>query len=185
MTASSDVASGPGADPVAPSSGEARGPQPGMEWIPGGSFQMGSDRHYPEEGPAHRVTVDGFWIDRTPVTNALFRLFVEATGHVTLAERARLPGRPPRAPGSRVGGVRAAGRPRRPPQPLQLVAPRPRRRLAPPARPRKLARRPRRPPSRAGRLRGRRRLRPLGREEAPHRGGVRVRRPRRPRWRRV
>ena len=88
MTASSDVASGPGADPVAPSSGEARGPQPGMEWIPGGSFQMGSDRHYPEEGPAHRVTVDGFWIDRTPVTNALFRLFVEATGHVTLAERA-------------------------------------------------------------------------------------------------
>ena len=30
---------------------------------------MGSDRHYPEEAPAHRVTVDGFWIDRTPVTN--------------------------------------------------------------------------------------------------------------------
>ena len=34
---------------------------------------MGSDRHYPEEAPAHRVTVDGFWIDRTPVTNAEFR----------------------------------------------------------------------------------------------------------------
>ena len=30
---------------------------------------MGSDKHYPEEAPAHRVTVDGFWIDRTPVTN--------------------------------------------------------------------------------------------------------------------
>ena len=41
-----------------------------MVWIPGGAFLMGSDRHYPEEAPAHRVTVDGFWIDATPVTNA-------------------------------------------------------------------------------------------------------------------
>ena len=38
---------------------------------------MGSDRHYPEEAPVHRVTVDGFWIDRTPVTNREFRKFVE------------------------------------------------------------------------------------------------------------
>jgi sulfatase modifying factor 1 len=38
-----------------------------MIWIPGGTFRMGSDHHYPEEAPAHRVTVDGFWIDRTPV----------------------------------------------------------------------------------------------------------------------
>jgi hypothetical protein len=54
--------------------------------IPGGTFRMGSDRHYPEEGPAHTVTVDGFWIDVTPVTNAQFRRFVEATGHITWAE---------------------------------------------------------------------------------------------------
>ena len=40
-----------------------------MAWIAGGTFRMGSDRHYPEEAPAHRVAVDGFWIDRTPVTN--------------------------------------------------------------------------------------------------------------------
>ena len=40
-----------------------------MVRIAGGTFRMGSDRHYPEEAPAHRVTVDGFWIDRTPVTN--------------------------------------------------------------------------------------------------------------------
>ncbi len=57
-----------------------------MVWIPGGTFRMGSDRHYPEEAPVHRVTVDGFWIDRTPVTNRQFREFVKATGYVTLAE---------------------------------------------------------------------------------------------------
>jgi formylglycine-generating enzyme required for sulfatase activity len=58
----------------------------GMIWIPGGTFRMGSDKHYPEEAPVHRVTVDGFWMDRTPVTNREFRKFVEATGHVTFAE---------------------------------------------------------------------------------------------------
>ena len=48
---------------------------------------MGSDVHYPEERPAHRVTVDGFWMDRTPTTNARFKRFVSETGHVTFAER--------------------------------------------------------------------------------------------------
>jgi sulfatase modifying factor 1 len=57
-----------------------------MVWIPGGTFRMGSDRHYPEEAPVHRVTVDGFWMDRTPVTNREFRAFVEATNYVTFAE---------------------------------------------------------------------------------------------------
>jgi sulfatase modifying factor 1 len=61
-------------------------PRQGMVWIPGGTFRMGSDNHYPEEAPVHRVTVDGFWIDRTPVTNRQFRQFVNATGHVTFAE---------------------------------------------------------------------------------------------------
>ena len=58
----------------------------GMVFIPGGTFRMGSDRHYPEEAPVHRVTVDGFWMDRTPVTNRQFKEFVKATGHVTFAE---------------------------------------------------------------------------------------------------
>jgi len=57
-----------------------------MVWIPGGTFRMGSDRHYAEEAPVHRVSVDGFWIDRTPVTNRQFREFVRAIGHVTFAE---------------------------------------------------------------------------------------------------
>jgi len=57
-----------------------------MVWILGGTFRMGSDQHYPEEAPVHRVTVDGFWIDRTPVTNRQFRKFVNATGYVTCAE---------------------------------------------------------------------------------------------------
>jgi formylglycine-generating enzyme len=48
---------------------------------------MGSDRHYPEERPAHLVAVDGFWIDRYPVTNARFAQFVETTGYVTFAEK--------------------------------------------------------------------------------------------------
>ncbi|KQO85753.1 conserved protein of unknown function [Methylorubrum extorquens] len=59
----------------------------GMVYVPAGTFRMGSNRHYPEEAPVHRVRVDGFWIDRTPVTNAEFRAFVRATGHVTVAEQ--------------------------------------------------------------------------------------------------
>ncbi len=60
--------------------------RPGMRWIPGGTFRMGSDRHYPEEAPVHRVAVDGFWMDECPVTNRQFRRFVQATGYRTLAE---------------------------------------------------------------------------------------------------
>ena len=44
-----------------------------MVRIPGGTFRMGSGKHYPEEAPAHPVTVDGFRIDRTPVTNRQFK----------------------------------------------------------------------------------------------------------------
>jgi sulfatase modifying factor 1 len=58
----------------------------GMVLIPGGTFRMGSDQHYPEEAPVHRVTVDSFWIDQTPVTNREFRKFVEAARYVTVAE---------------------------------------------------------------------------------------------------
>lgn len=63
---------------------------PGMVWVPGGEFSMGTDSElgWPEEKPAHRVRVDGFWMDETEVTNGQFYRFVEATGYVTTAEKA-------------------------------------------------------------------------------------------------
>ncbi|MHC4055635.1 formylglycine-generating enzyme family protein [Bradyrhizobium sp. 25ACV] len=68
-----------------------------MVWIPGGTFRMGSNRHYPEEAPVHRATVAGFWMDRTPVTNRQFKAFVNATGHVTTAQ---IPPDPEQYPGA-------------------------------------------------------------------------------------
>jgi formylglycine-generating enzyme required for sulfatase activity len=68
-----------------------------MVWIPGGEFSMGSEdpRGLAEGGseamvdarPIHRVYVDGFWMDKTDVTNEEFARFVKATGYVTIAER--------------------------------------------------------------------------------------------------
>src|SRR5262245_28183903 len=64
-------------------------PPPGMVWVPGGEFTMGTDSTlgWPDEKPAHRVRVDGFFMDETEVTNAQFAAFVEATGYVTTAEK--------------------------------------------------------------------------------------------------
>lgn len=58
----------------------------GMRGIAGGTFTMGSEHFYPEEAPQRRVRVDDFWIDETLVTNRDFARFVDATGHVTVAE---------------------------------------------------------------------------------------------------
>ncbi|MBX3584697.1 MAG: formylglycine-generating enzyme family protein [Rhizobiaceae bacterium] len=71
-----------------------------MVWIAGGNFMMGSDHHYPEEAPAHPVSVDGFWIDRFTVSNRDFDRFVKETGYVTLAER---PADPDNYPGAQPG----------------------------------------------------------------------------------
>ena len=70
----------------------------GMVWVKPGSFIMGNDKGhkdlttgnyqpFPEEKYEHEVSLDGFWIDRTEVTNAQFSRFVEATGYVTIAEQ--------------------------------------------------------------------------------------------------
>ncbi len=74
---------------AAPAAEPDRGTPPGMVWIPGGEFAMGTDdtRGPRNERPAHSVKLDGFWLDAHNVTNAGFRRFVEATGYVTTAER--------------------------------------------------------------------------------------------------
>ena len=116
QSATAAVASAPPADNGArlcqaysglPSPSGEDGP-PGMVWIAGGSFTMGSNKFYREEGPARRASVSGFWIDRHEVTNAQFAAFVAATGYKTVAERGLnakdYPNLPPEAlvPGSMV-----------------------------------------------------------------------------------
>lgn len=69
-----------------PTEADSALPPPGMVWVSGGKSIIGSDRHYPEERPAHEIEVEGFWMDISPVTNAQFAIFMEETGHVTSAE---------------------------------------------------------------------------------------------------
>src|SRR5437867_16403 len=89
----------------------APGPGPeGMVWIPGGEFSMGAQdppgmdevgmKATTDSRPIHRVYVDGFWMDKTELTNEQFEKFTKATGYVTVAERAPraedFPGAPPK-----------------------------------------------------------------------------------------
>jgi len=79
------------------SAGPPGPPPPGMVWIPGGEFSMGSTVESEslcglpgvtrDALPVHRVYVDGFWLDKTELTNKEFEKFVKATGYVTIAER--------------------------------------------------------------------------------------------------
>ena len=65
----------------------SRAPE-GMVWVEGGEFWMGSDfPMFRDAQPVHRVHVDGFFLDKTEVTNEQFERFVQATGYVTVAER--------------------------------------------------------------------------------------------------
>ncbi len=81
-----------------PLPGDDAGGHDGMVFISAGAFTMGADGQRPEERWAHRVRVDGFWIDRHEVTNAQFAAFVAATGYVTLAERGLDPATHPGLP---------------------------------------------------------------------------------------
>ena len=79
---------------------EVPGPAPeGMVWIPGGEFWMGEEDES-DAKPVHRVRLDGFWMDRTEVTNDQFERFVRETGYVTVAERKPDPKDYPGAPPS-------------------------------------------------------------------------------------
>jgi formylglycine-generating enzyme required for sulfatase activity len=72
---------------------------PGMLWIPGGEFSMGSSNpKFADARPWHRVRVSGFWISKTPITNSQFAAFVAATHYVTVAERKPSPKDFPDAP---------------------------------------------------------------------------------------
>jgi formylglycine-generating enzyme required for sulfatase activity len=78
----------------------AAGAPPGMVWVPGGEFEMGSEEPmFRDARPVHRVALDRFWIDATEVTNAQFAEFVQATNYVTIAEQTPraedYPGAPP------------------------------------------------------------------------------------------
>jgi formylglycine-generating enzyme required for sulfatase activity len=58
-----------------------------MALVPSGSFRMGEQDFYAEERPTVTATVGDLWVGEHPVTNAQFRRFVAATGHVTVAEQ--------------------------------------------------------------------------------------------------
>ena len=150
---------------------------------------MGSDAHYPDEAPSRRVTVDGFWIDRFQVTNRRYAAFVEATGYVTVAERpldpADVPGRAAGEPRARLARVHAHARTGRPAPHQPVVDLDAGRVLARPRGPGLVAGRARGAPGRPRRLRGRGRVRRLGRRGAADRGAVGARRARRARRRRL
>ena len=103
-----DVSSPIATDLPAPSTAKPPGPAPaGMVWIPGGTFWMGADDASASDAkPVHEVSVNGFWMDRTEVTNRAFARFVKETGYMTIAERVPdakdFPGAPPEklVPGS-------------------------------------------------------------------------------------
>lgn len=105
----------PGEEQLAADPPPGDAPFPGMKWIPGGTFTMGSEKHYPEEKPVGPVSVDGFWMDETAVTVRDFARFVEATGYVTVAEKAPDPAMYPGAdPAMLVPGSITFNQPRQP-----------------------------------------------------------------------
>jgi sulfatase modifying factor 1 len=115
------------AAPIAPPIAAARidttgppGPAPeGMIWVPGGTFWMGCETcGMPDALPVHLVTVRGFWMDRTPVTNAAFAKFVAETRYVTVAERPLTAADVPGVPAEKLVPGSAVFRPTKTPVPL-------------------------------------------------------------------
>lgn len=96
------------------------GPAPdGMVWIPGGTYWMGCEGcGMPDAVPAHVVSLDGFWMDRAPVTNVQFARFVNETGYVTVAERPLDPRDFPGVPADKLVPGSAVFRPTASPVPL-------------------------------------------------------------------
>lgn len=158
----------------------------GMIFIPGGTFVMGSDKHYREEAPSHRVTVDSFSIDEAPVTNSQFKSFVDATRYVTFAET---PPNPQDYPGALDPMLKAGSLVFQPAsinaRLERVVGISLRSRLAAPVWSRKRDQRARKPSRRPHRLSRCRSLREVGRQTIANRSGVGIRGARRARRRRV
>ncbi len=107
-----------GFEPTVPNTQPPPGEAPnGMAWIPGGEFSMGAKalpdmnmvgmQATQDSRPIHRVYVNGFFMDKTDVTNAQFALFVKSAGYITLAERTPSPADFPGVPADKLvaGGV--------------------------------------------------------------------------------
>ena len=99
---------------------------PGMVWISGGEFDQGSDEEmFQDARPVHHVSVDGFWMDATEVTNAEFKRFADETRYVTVAERVPsrrgLSGCAPGHARPRLGGLLTSEEGGAPQRPLPVV----------------------------------------------------------------
>jgi sulfatase modifying factor 1 len=114
----SSVTAGVAFGPTVPNTSHQPGIAPrGMVWIPGGQFSMGAQdppnvdmvgmQATVDSRPIHRVYVDGFFMDKTDVTNAQFAEFVRATGYITIAEKTPIAADVPGAPAESLvaGGV--------------------------------------------------------------------------------
>jgi len=114
---------------------KAKPPSPtpkGMVWIPGGEFSMGSTGKATGKSccsvcskatvadclPVHRISVDGFWMDATDVTNDEFEKFIKATGYVTIAERVPTKEEFPNAPAENLVAGSVVFTPTKEPVPL-------------------------------------------------------------------
>ena len=167
-----------------------------MVWIPGGEFSMGAidppavdqvGMHAAADArPIHRVYVDGFWMDKTDVTNEEFARFVKATGYVTVAERdanrGRVSGCAAGESGRRFCRFLATGSSRTAKQPFPMVVVRQGSKLAPSGRAQEQPQRTREVSSCPRGLPGCFGLRQVGRQAVAHGSGMGICSAWRSRW---
>ncbi|MFO0938775.1 MAG: formylglycine-generating enzyme family protein [Gemmataceae bacterium] len=95
----------------------------GMVWIPGGTFVMGDAASPDRDSPLHSVSVKGFWMDKTEVTNEQFKRFVDATGYKTVSEQIPLQEKYPQVPPENLLAGSAVFKPRKLNEPVRRDTP--------------------------------------------------------------